>query len=772
MTWTWTPADVGLDPADYQGGQVPVKDDTTGRFVPGTGDVDDGGSGGSDDPFVLTGANDGGWGWFTDARAVHADGKTFFGYLDGGGSVCVRTYDHTTGTVSDETVLAAAFQTNLHANPSLLVRQSDQRLLVFWSAHNGTAQWMAVSEDPLSTGSFSTPVDLHSQLGSSRYTYTHPVQMDDGTVWLFYRRDAGGNGEHIAYSTSTDGGTTWAPETIFANSPGRRCYVKVACDGQRIDVAMSDGHPSNNANVSLFHAFYDGTGWSQTDGTAITLPLTPSNGTLVHDGTTATSWACDVAADPATGRPRIVFATFPTSSDHRYQQARWDGTAWTVSEVAASTTLGGEAYDLAGASLDHDRPDVVYTSEPDGSGFRIVRNVTADDGATWDRVELTDAAVQNVRPATVRNSAAQLRVLWMSGTYTSYLSWNTGTSGTGQTPDPGPDPDPSATFQAGADQIDDAESTVEVEHGLGHVPETVLLTPRGNELLWVPDRDDLTFTAARAGTSGRLRFDWLATGVGVEPIAGTIGQQLTVSQAMAGTVGAVATDYVTEVLADGPVAYWRLNETTGTTAADEQSVEDGTYSGNYTLGVTGPVDLAVQFPTSSPGMVDIAHNAGWNTSVLTVETWAATAATGVRYIVMRDAGTTRVWQFRKDGSQRLQVILFFTNGGIWQYTHPTTGLNDGSWHHLALTYDGTGNDGVTLYSDGTPADTSSGLLVSRLAGPTSGHTDLNSPTLGIRIARSHDGSDGSFRWQGPVAETAIYDKALSAGRIAAHIAAA
>lgn len=69
------------------------------------------------------------------------------------------------------------------------------------------------------------------------------------------------------------------------------------------------------------------------------------------------------------------------------------------------------------------------------------------------------------------------------------------------------------TLRQGTDVISDGLSIQTVSHGLGVIAETVVVTPRtANELIWVPSRDILTFTATRAGTTGELAFDWLAIG--------------------------------------------------------------------------------------------------------------------------------------------------------------------------------------------------------------------------------------------------------------------
>ena len=67
-----------------------------------------------------------------------------------------------------------------------------------------------------------------------------------------------------------------------------------------------------------------------------------------------------------------------------------------------------------------------------------------------------------------------------------------------------------ATEATGTATIPDAASTVVVTHGLRAAPNSVVVTPRGNESLWVSARTASNFTVSRAGTAGALALDWQA----------------------------------------------------------------------------------------------------------------------------------------------------------------------------------------------------------------------------------------------------------------------
>jgi len=66
------------------------------------------------------------------------------------------------------------------------------------------------------------------------------------------------------------------------------------------------------------------------------------------------------------------------------------------------------------------------------------------------------------------------------------------------------------TESRGSATIADGSSTLVVTHGLATTPNSVVVTPRTNEAVWVSSRASANFTLSRAGTSGALIVDWQA----------------------------------------------------------------------------------------------------------------------------------------------------------------------------------------------------------------------------------------------------------------------
>lgn len=232
------------------------------------------------------------------------------------------------------------------------------------------------------------------------------------------------------------------------------------------------------------------------------------------------------------------------------------------------------------------------------------------------------------------------------------------------------------------------------------------------------------------------------------------------------SAGAVAASYVDAapgyqgaVLADSPLLYYRLNETSGTTCMDTSgNARNGTYSGGYTLGITGaitsdPTNKAVNF-TGASGKMDVPYGAYMDAASITVETWVLSTITGQGPLWDRDKGngttSPRVWQFRLSNS-KVEFIRIGGTGGTITATSVKS-VNDGNWHHVAATYDGSN---IRIYIDGALDKTVSA------PGAFSGHPAAMSLAV-------NDASVGAVYLNGVLDEAAYYGTALSGARILAH----
>lgn len=220
--------------------------------------------------------------------------------------------------------------------------------------------------------------------------------------------------------------------------------------------------------------------------------------------------------------------------------------------------------------------------------------------------------------------------------------------------------------------------------------------------------------------------------------------------------------YSSEVLADSPTLYAKLDDTSGTTCVDSSGTGlNGVYNGSPTLGVAALINAgsAVTFNGSS-GSASFDEGAGTTlnctTGVLTVEAWIKTSQSGStnpQIVCADDSANRRFMQFRLSTTGKLEFILL-TSGGTAHVCDGTTTINDGASHHVVGTYDGTT---MKVYVDGVQDGT---LTVTFTPGNAS-------PLFNIAQRRSSGSSTNFFN--GTIDEVAYYKAtALTSTRIAAH----
>jgi large repetitive protein len=215
--------------------------------------------------------------------------------------------------------------------------------------------------------------------------------------------------------------------------------------------------------------------------------------------------------------------------------------------------------------------------------------------------------------------------------------------------------------------------------------------------------------------------------------------------------------YRGEVLADSPLMYLRLGETSGPTAADETGQHDATEDGTLAWGVQGPLALDADTAVNGAGTGGLVVNeTGWlpvGSSARTIELWykpnTGTATfRGIKY--GQDAGGARVL-FNYTHNE-LSVAVSNARFGIQGLS-----LAD-QWHHTALVFPSgaTRCDEFLIYLDGQR------LTPSVISG--SGATLINTADTALMINQFSSGSANNCVFD----EVAIYGGALSDQRILDH----
>lgn len=217
--------------------------------------------------------------------------------------------------------------------------------------------------------------------------------------------------------------------------------------------------------------------------------------------------------------------------------------------------------------------------------------------------------------------------------------------------------------------------------------------------------------------------------------------------------GAKAT-YPEEVLADGPVGYYRFTESSGPLVDLGSTNAAGTIKPQVVRGVPGPIpgDTAIRNDGTAPAVLlgDDFDFAGRD--AFSLEAWIKVKTTigDPRGVVgKKQAGVTGYSFWVSSAALGFGRYLDLTDEEI------TTAVPASSvWTHVAGTYDGTK---LKLYVNGA--------LVNE------GTSTLSLPDRSAAFAIGAKGGDSGSWFDGDIDEVAVYDKALSAQRIAAHHAA-
>jgi len=222
--------------------------------------------------------------------------------------------------------------------------------------------------------------------------------------------------------------------------------------------------------------------------------------------------------------------------------------------------------------------------------------------------------------------------------------------------------------------------------------------------------------------------------------------------------------YASEVLADSPLAYYRLGEASGTTMGDSSgNGRDGAYNNPPVLGAAGLLvgdsNTAADF-NGSDDYANVVGGAWVDVTTVSIEAWAKRDGTppSQYVIVNRDDGNftgsnMRHWSLAINSANKATFAFWASDGGATQVVTSTTTLSDGVAYHLVGTYDGSVG---RLYVNGVQEATVT----------IAGAIQISATTADVRIGRS--ASSSTLFFNGIIDEIAIYSGALSATRILAH----
>jgi signal peptidase I len=223
--------------------------------------------------------------------------------------------------------------------------------------------------------------------------------------------------------------------------------------------------------------------------------------------------------------------------------------------------------------------------------------------------------------------------------------------------------------------------------------------------------------------------------------------------------------YRAAVLADSPFLFWRLNEASGTTAADATAnARPATISGapvySQVDGNNDNKETALGLGTGT-WITQTASQAAPTT--FSVEAWVKTTGTAGGRVIGLGNGTGSTASTTVDCQLYVGTNgqVYFGLGSAKTVVTSTTLVNNGAWHHVVGTYV-AGTSGVNLYIDGVLRGTGTATL----------QTFTGSWRAGAESLTGWTAAPTTQFLSGTIDEVAVYTTVLTQARITAHFTAA
>lgn len=214
--------------------------------------------------------------------------------------------------------------------------------------------------------------------------------------------------------------------------------------------------------------------------------------------------------------------------------------------------------------------------------------------------------------------------------------------------------------------------------------------------------------------------------------------------------------YRDEVLADTPLAYWRLGDAAGV-AVDEKGAHNGTYQ-NAPIHAPGlvlsdPADTAIQLNGSNQWITNPNHADFQPVGAFAIEAWIRPGAVGIvqRFCSIKQAAVNNGWGLGVNTVNGLR----FTTFGLKDYDSVAGVVAAGTTYHIVAVFNA--NKSVDYYVNGA--------LLGNVVGTTQ-------PTISPAVFAIGQRGDGAEFFNGVVDEVALYGAALPIARVQAHYTAA
>lgn len=376
--------------------------------------------------------------WFGRPNYASSGYKYWIGTtkdFGGGTTQAITEYDEISDSFTT-TQVGTVIEKDDHNQSQILIRQSDNRLLAFYTEHNGLALRYRISLNPLDSSNWGNEITLNPV---QAYSYITPYQASNGNIFVFFRTAMGGGKYNWHYIKSTDGGVTFSSEILIFDDGNVQAYLISCQDGNKVHFTASNGHPQSNSplNINIYHLYFDLINETihNSIGVSQTIPATTADMTLVVETlSNDTSWILDVIVK--NGNPRIIYAFYPSGINTLwYEKELWyvefDGVNW-INNTKISSTMSGYIEDdvsiqercYDGASrFDSQNSDIIWMPKQ-VNGILEIHKVDISNINDIIIEQITfNSLVDNWRPISV--SSNKYNLLWLKkNNYNFYTDYN------------------------------------------------------------------------------------------------------------------------------------------------------------------------------------------------------------------------------------------------------------------------------------------------------------------------------------------------------------
>ena len=564
-----------------------------------------------------------------------------------------------------------------------------------------------------------------------------------------------GTGSLTLSGANTYAGATTVQNGIMSANSLNKVTGGTASSALGAPTTVANGTISIGATTTTGTLIYTGAG--ETTDRVLNLAGTTGGATLQADGSSALVFT---AVNTATGAGSKTLTLQGSSTADNSIGTIVDNSAANQTSVVKA---GAGTWVLAGANIFTGGTTVNAGTLKIGSGS-VLGNVTNNNSSTLQldsASALSASAILSVQSSGVVNlnyaGTLVINTLIIDGNPFYSGIWGSTTSGA---------PNQNALFTG---------------NGLIQVVSPPIITQQPKSISAYPD-SSYTFTVVAAGDPS-FTYQWKLNGgpvlnatdasLLINPVetanAGTYVCWITNSVGWTNTINATLTilatnDYVNAVRASSPIAYWRLDETSGTLANDWIGLHTGNYI-NANLNQPGfsavpgsDSCMGVPSNTAQKGYMVISNASpdfSFSASTpFTLEAWGMSTnfAAGVKqriisYLTLTGNGG---YGFGFPNNSTLE----FTVGGVVDFDSTLTPpLASGVWYHFVVTFDG---NNYVSYLNGNPVGSRgvSGAAILPPVGPMCvGNNPLTYPTEQL---------------YGGIDEVAIYNYALDQTTVTNH----